>query len=91
MSAALLLDELADAGIRLAPDGADLLAETRPGASLEPYRHRNRAHKPAILAALRLQDQIVAAATAATDAFDRAHYDALWQQWHALQDQESIP
>ena len=34
---------------------------------------------------LALQDEIVAAASAARDAFDRAAYDELWRRWHALQ------
>jgi hypothetical protein len=38
------------------------------------------------LAELDLRQQIVAAATAAQSAFDRQHYDALWERWHALQD-----
>ena len=35
-----------------------------------------------------LQDEIVAAASAARDAFDRQHYEALWAKWHALAEQE---
>jgi hypothetical protein len=35
---------------------------------------------------LALQDEIVAAATAAQSAFDRAAYDELWRRWYVLQD-----
>lgn len=52
MSAHGLLAELQAAGVRLARDGDDLVAEIHPGASLAPYRERILAQKPALLAAL---------------------------------------
>jgi hypothetical protein len=87
MSASALLVELEAVGIRLHRDGDDLLASIRPGANFDPFRQRVREHKPALLASLALQEQIVAAATAATAAFDRAEYDHLWTEWHALQEE----
>jgi hypothetical protein len=40
-------------------------------------------------ALLVLQDEIVAAASTARDAFDRQHFDRLWAEWHALQAEET--
>lgn len=91
MNTVPFLDELAAAGVRLSPEGDDLIAAIPAGVSLDPCRSRIRDSKPALLAALHLQAQIVAAATAASAAFDRATYDALWQQWYAIQDQEMNP
>jgi hypothetical protein len=88
VSASSLLDELAAAGIRLSRDGNDLAADVLPGAILDPYRDRIREHKPALQTLLALQDDIIRAASAARDAFDRQHFDALWERWHALQDEE---
>jgi hypothetical protein len=85
---AALLDELAAAGVRLSLAGDALRYQTRPGVSIAPYREQITAHKPALVALLALQDEIVAAASAARDAFDRAAYDALWARWHALAEQE---
>ena len=89
MSVSMLLDELDATGIRLRRDGDALLAHILRGASIDPYRERITMHKPALLAELLLRDQIVTAASAAQDAFDRAMYDALWRRWHALQAQET--
>ena len=75
------------AGIRLGRDGDDLIADMHPGANLDRYRESIREHKPALLALFALQDEIVSAATAARDAFDRQHYDELWRQWYAVQNE----
>ena len=88
MSAGAFIDELAGVGIRLSRDGDDLAADVLPGASLDPYRDRIREHKPAFVALLALQDEIVRTASAARDAFDRAAYDELWRRWHALRGEE---
>ena len=53
MTARAFLAELRAAGIRLGRDGADLIAEVRPGADLAPFRDHILAHKPALVAALR--------------------------------------
>src|SRR5688572_23924343 len=91
MNAATLLDELAVAGVRLSLAGDDLRYQTRPGVSLAPYREQITAHKPALLAELRLREEIVAAAMIATVAFDRRRYDALWEHWHARHAEEITP
>jgi hypothetical protein len=78
VSAFALLDELAEAGIRLSREGDDLIGDVLPGADLDPYRERIQADKPALLTLLALQYEIGAAANAARDAFDRAAYDRLW-------------
>jgi hypothetical protein len=89
VSASAMVDELRAAGIRLSRDGGDLVADVLPGAKLDPYRDRIAQCRPALLAELDLREQIVAAATAAQSAFDRQHYDVLWERWHALQDQDA--
>ena len=92
MSASALLVELENAGIRLDHDGDALFANVLPGWDITQYRDRIAASKPLLLAVLHLQDQIVAAASAAQEAFDRATYDELWRRWHALQEgQETTP
>jgi hypothetical protein len=53
MSIAALLDELDAAGIRLHAGGDTLRAEIPPSASLDPFRDRIRAVKPALLDELR--------------------------------------
>ena len=53
-----------------------------PSTRIEPVLPADAA------ALLAVQDEIVAAASAARDAFDRQHYDRLWERWHALQVQE---
>jgi hypothetical protein len=60
------------------------------GINLAPWRERNAATKPVLIALLRLQDEIVRAAAAARDAFDRQYYDELWHQWQVLQAQDTI-
>lgn len=85
-----LLAELEAAGIRLHLDGDDLLAAIGAGATLDPYRARIAANKPALVTELRLRRAIIAAATAEPDVFDRAAYDALWSQWNAL-DSLAVP
>jgi hypothetical protein len=84
VSAAALIDELAAAGIRLTRAGDDLRYQTDAGVSIAPHVDVIRQHKPALLALLRLQEETVKAATMATEAFDRQHYDALWHRWHEL-------
>jgi hypothetical protein len=49
MSIAALLHELEAAGIRLHAGGDTLCAEIAPSASLDPFRDRIRAVKPALL------------------------------------------
>jgi hypothetical protein len=87
MGAAHLLTELEAAGIRATALGDTLRVHAKPGVDLTPYRDSIRQHKLALLAELRLREQIVVAATAATAAFDRDAYDALWEQWYALQEE----
>ena len=82
MSAGAFLAELETAGVRLSRDGADLIAEIRPGASLDPYRERIAAYKPALLAEL-LKARIIAVVTADPAEFDRAEYERLWALWEA--------
>lgn len=82
VSARALLAELAGAGVRLSRDGDDLIAEIRPGASLDPYRERIMAHKPALLAEL-LQARIIEVVTAEPAVFNRAEYDRLTALWNA--------
>jgi hypothetical protein len=53
MTARALLAELDAAGIRVSPRGEDgLTVESRPGVSIDPYRARIVAHKPALVALL---------------------------------------
>jgi len=85
MSASALIDELIEAGVRLSLDGGELVADVLPGVDVDPYRGRIAQGRPALLAELDLRQQIVAAATAAQSAFDRAACDELWRRWHALQ------
>jgi hypothetical protein len=84
-----LLEELASRGIHLEREGRSIFAEVEAGADVTPHTDRIKRNKPALLAELHLREQIVAAASAAQDAFDRQHYDALWKRWHALQEQET--
>jgi hypothetical protein len=88
MNAPAFLDELDRAGVRLTLSGHDLQFETRPGVTIADFRERIVASKPALMATLRLQKQIIEAATAATAAFDRRLYDRLWANWHALEAEE---
>ena len=62
---------------------APLIAEVLPTTDLSLHTPRIKAHKPALLAAVRLREQIVAAATVSPEHFNRADYDTLWQLWHA--------
>ena len=87
MSAAALIAELAEAGIRVRLDGSGLVADALPGAELDAYRERIARYKPAILREL-LQREVLEAAAAVGDAFDRVAYDALWARWYALRDQQ---
>ncbi len=86
MTPSALLADLEAAGVLPTREGADLRYRTRRGVSIAPCRDRIAGTKPAILAELRLRERIVAAATAATAAFDRAEYDRLWAEWHAHQE-----
>jgi hypothetical protein len=85
VNAPAFLDELNAAGVRLSQSGDDLRFATNPGVSIAPFRDRIVANKPALVAALGLQEQIIQAATAATAAFDRRLYDRLWADWHAFE------
>jgi hypothetical protein len=89
MSVGALLDELERAGIRLSADGDDLITEIQSGACLDPFRDHIVAYKPALLAILDLQEQIVAAATVEPAAFDREADQALWKAWYALEASET--
>jgi hypothetical protein len=82
------VDRLAAAGVRLSLAGDALRYRTRPGVSIAPYREQMVTNKPALIALLRLQDEIVAAATTALASFDRAAYDELWCRWQVLQAEE---
>jgi fumarylacetoacetate (FAA) hydrolase family protein len=88
MRAAALRAEMETAGIRVFRDGASLRVEVLSDVTLDPYRQRVRESKPTLLAVLQLQEQIVEAATVAQSAFDRAAYDRLWAEWHAVQSEE---
>ena len=85
MNASAQLDDLVDVGIRVTRDGDDLMVEVLPGATLDPYRDGIRVHKPALLAELRLREEIVATASAVQARFDRERYDELWCRWSELQ------
>jgi hypothetical protein len=87
MSTEKLLDELADAGIHLVRGGETILADVEERADLVLHAGRIAENKSALLAALRLREQIVAAATAEV-AFDRVAYDALWDRWRRQQEHE---
>ena len=66
---AALLDALAAAGVRLSRAGDDLRYQTQPGVRIGPYREQIITNKPALLARLTLQDEIVRAACVAHAAF----------------------
>jgi hypothetical protein len=89
MTVSALLAALDAADIHITRDGDSLRVRAEPGVGLAPYVADLRQHKPALLALFALQDEIVAAATAAQSAFDRQHYDSLWERWYALQEQEA--
>ena len=84
MNATTLLDALLGAGIRLGRDGEDLLADVLPGADLDVHTEHIQASKPALLAELHQRDEIVAAASADPEHFDRETYNRLWARWNAL-------
>ncbi len=81
MTAGAVIDELLDTGIRLSRDGDGLVADVLPGASLDPYREEIRERKPDLVKEL-LQREIVAAASAEPEDFDRDDLDRLWTLWH---------
>jgi hypothetical protein len=83
MSAAALLEELLDAGIRLGRDGDDLIADVLPTADFSLHTQRIKAHKSALLSALDLREPIIAAVDVEPQRFNREDYDALWVRWHA--------
>src|SRR3712207_2900911 len=89
MSAAVLLRDLEAAGVRLSLAGDGLRVQTRAGVHIAPYRQRITAHKPALLKEL-VQREILEAAAAVGDAFDRDAYDQLWRRWYALRDEERV-
>jgi hypothetical protein len=78
------MTELAAAGIRVHRDGADLLAEVAPGASLDSYRERIAASKKNILRDL-LKSEIIAALDVEPADFDRAEYERLLAQFNAVE------
>jgi hypothetical protein len=82
-----LLADLDAAGVHLTRAGDDLRYRTRPGVSIAPFREQIAANKPALLALLALQGQIVEAASAARERFDRDTYDRLWREWYDLERQ----
>jgi hypothetical protein len=92
MSAAVLLDELEAAGVRLSLAGDDLRFQTRPGVSIAPYRERITANKPDLLAEL-LKARISAVLDVEPEQFDRAEYERLWARWkaHEAAEQASPP
>ena len=77
MNASALLDDLMDAGILLTRDGNDLIADVFPTADLNPHMEHIKAHKPALLSALKLRERIIAALDVEPTDFDRRHYDDL--------------
>jgi hypothetical protein len=81
MNALALLDELLEAGIRLCLDGDELMADVLPDANLDSYRERIQERKEALVATLRLRDEIVAAASVEPECFNRDAYEGLWRQW----------
>jgi hypothetical protein len=85
------LDALQVAGVRLCRDGGDLFADVLPGVDIAPYVDRIRTDKLALLAALALREEIIAAATIAPAHFDRTAYDAHWRDWYTLAAQEIEP
>jgi hypothetical protein len=84
---AALLDQLAAVGVRLSRASEDLRYQTQPGVSIAPYREQISTNKPALLAELRLREEIVAAASAAHARFDRQRYDELWHRWAERQEE----
>jgi hypothetical protein len=84
MSAAVLLDELEAAGVRLSLAGDDLRYQTRPGVGIALYREQIEAHKPALLVEL-MKRRIIAAVDVEPADFDRAEYDRLWTLWYAYE------
>jgi hypothetical protein len=60
VSAAALLIELEQAGVRLSLAGDDLHYQTQPGVSTTPHRARIRESKPALLAELRAREEFAA-------------------------------
>jgi hypothetical protein len=85
-----LLAGLEATGIKVTCRGDNLRLRVKRGVNLDPFLDQITAHKPALLTLLALQDEIVRTASAAQDAFDRQHYDRLWERWHALHDQETF-
>jgi hypothetical protein len=83
MTATALLGEIEATGIVLQAEGGRVRADIPAGANLGPFRERIQADKAALHGEL-LQRQIVAAASAGPEHFDRERYDRSWQQWHAL-------
>ena len=88
MNAPAFLDELTTAGVRLSLAGDDIRFETAPGVSVAPFRERIVASKSVLVSELRLRQRIIAAVTVEPSAFDRAVYDDLWREWHALNAKE---
>jgi hypothetical protein len=89
VTAAALLAELNAAGIRVTRQDDQLRVRANPGVSITPFRESITGHKPALLAELRLREQIVSAAPVAEASFDRAAYDELWRRWAELQERAS--
>jgi hypothetical protein len=85
MRAAVLLTELEAAGIHATRRADTVRVRAAPGVDITPYRERIVQHKPAILIEL-LQREILEAAAAVGEDFDRDAYDQLWRRWYALRD-----
>ena len=62
MTASALIDDLAEAGIRLSLDGGGLVADVLPGVELEPYRDRIAQCRPALLTLLQEREAVAALA-----------------------------
>ena len=89
MSAAALVAVLDAAGIYVSRAGDNLRVRAQPGVSLAPSAEDLRQHKQALLAELRLREEIVAAASVSHARFDRARYDELWRRWSERQEENA--
>ena len=60
MTAAALLQELTATGIHLQCEEGNVRVRAEPGISLAPYLDRIKANKPALLAELRIREEVAA-------------------------------